>query len=237
MIIFYQLLLAHLIADFPLQFNELFKLKVKSKWGIVLHCVIVGVIAGLFLFPYIFAPQMWLAIIVLTVSHFIIDYVRIDFSSKTQSDNLWMFLLDQFCHIAIVWLVSLMLISIHSPPLTIPDFIKVIIYNKVLILTASGFIAAGYFGAIVIHYLKKIFIKEYINQSLITKRYGIIERLLVITLILMPSLFYLFIPTVLITRMAISRVKEEEYGLFDSIASMVIAVSFGIILKIFLWMP
>lgn len=234
--IFYQLLLAHLIADFPLQFNELFKLKVKSKWGVLLHCAIVGVISGLFLFPYIFTPQMWFGIIILVTAHFIIDYIRILFTNKTHLDNLWMFLLDQFSHIAIVWLVSLMIISIDIPPLTISDFIEGVMYDKKIIVTASGFIAAGYFGAIVIHYLKKIFIKEYINQSLLTKRYGIIERVLVMILILMPGLFFLFIPTVLITRMAISRVREEEYSLFDSIASTTIAVSFGLILKIFIWL-
>lgn len=233
MIIFYQLLLAHLIADFPLQFNELFKLKVKSKWGILLHGAIVGVVAILFLLPYVFCIWMWVAIIILIVSHFLIDYGRVILARKANLDNLWMFLLDQFCHIGVVWLISL-IISISAPSLEIPELVKSMMSDKVIILTISGFIAAGYFGAILIHYLKKMFIKGYLSQSLSTKRYGIIERFLVMALILMPGLFFLFIPTVLITRMAISRVKEEEYSLFDSITSLSIALIFGLILKIFL---
>ncbi|MEW6095148.1 MAG: DUF3307 domain-containing protein [bacterium] len=232
MMIFYQLLLAHLIADFPLQFNELFKLKVKSKWGVLLHCAIVGMISALPLFPYIFCMRMWVALIILILSHFLIDYARVLFTSKTNLDNLWMFLLDQFCHIAVVWLVSLIIASISATALAIPKFIKGVLYNKAIILIISGFIAAGYFGAIVIHYLKKMFVRDYTSQALSTKRYGIIERLVVMALILMPGLFFLFIPTVLISRMAISRVKEEEYSLFDSIASTAIALIFGLILRL-----
>ncbi len=228
--------MAHLIADFPLQFNELFKLKVKSKWGVLFHCVIVGVVAILFSLPYLFCIWMWVAIIIMMASHFLIDYIRVLFTKKTNLDNLWIFLLDQFCHVVVIWIISLTIISIPAPLLEISECIKVVMYNKVFILTASGFIAAGYFGAIVIHYLKKMFVKGYTSQSLNTKRYGIIERLLVVALILTPGLFFLFIPIVLITRMAISRVKEEEYRLLDSIASTVIAVTFGLMLKIFVWL-
>ncbi|MFH1563712.1 MAG: DUF3307 domain-containing protein [Nitrospirota bacterium] len=232
--IFWQLLLAHLIGDFPLQFNEIFKLKVKSKWGVLLHCAIVVMISVLFLVPYVFAMQMWCGIIILICSHFIIDWTRVVLSKKANLDNLWMFLLDQGLHILIVWFVSLMIIS---PPLFIlPDFIRGVLENKQVILTMSGLIAAGYFGAILIHYLKKMFIKGYMSQSLSTKRYGIIERLLVMVLILMPGLSFLFIPTVLFARMSISRVKEEEYSLFDSIISTALAVIFGLILKVFVWL-
>lgn len=232
--IFWQLLLAHLIGDFPLQFNEIFKLKVKSKWGVLLHCAIVVMISVLFLVPYVLTMRMWCGIIILICSHFIIDWTRVIFSKKANLDNLWMFLLDQSLHIFMVWLVSLIIIS---PPLPIlPESINSIIENKQIILTLIGFITGGYFGAIVIHYLKKMFIKGYTSQSLSTKRYGIVERLLVMVLILMPGLFFLFIPTVLFARMSISRVKEEEYSLFDSIVSMVFAVISGLILKIFVWL-
>jgi len=234
--IFYQLLLAHLIADFPLQFNEIFKLKVKSKWGVLLHSAIAGITALVFLLPYIFCIWMWSAIIILIGFHFIIDYTRVVFTRKTNLDNLWMFLLDQILHLGVVWLISLMIISSPASVIKLPNSITSLLDNKVVILTVSGFIAAGYFGAIIIHYLKKIFFKDYTtSQALTTKRYGIIERLLVMALILMPGLFFLFIPTVLITRMAISKVKEEEYSLFDSIASIAIAVILGLILKIFFY--
>ncbi|MFH1860281.1 MAG: DUF3307 domain-containing protein [bacterium] len=235
--IFCHLLLAHLIADFPLQFNEIFKLKLKSKWGVLLHCAIIGVVAILFLLPYLFTMRMWIVIIILIVTHFIVDYTKIAFTKKTENlDNLWMFLLDQCLHILTAWLVSLIIIPIQAPLLVLPESIRGVLENKRIILTISGFIAAGYFGAIFIHYLKKIFIKGYMSLSLNTKRYGIVERLLVVALILLPCLFFLFIPIVLITRMAISSVKEKEYSLFDSIASTAFAVIFGLVLKVFLWL-
>lgn len=231
--IFYQLLLAHLIADFPLQFNEIFRLKVKSKWGVLLHCAIVGVISALLLCPYVFYIWLWLAIITLIGSHFIIDYTRVVFTKKTNTDNLWMFLLDQLLHLIVVWLISLWISPLLLPSLEIP---QTMLGNKAILLTLSGFIAAGYGGAIVIHYLKKMWVKDYTNQALSTKRYGIIERFLVMALILLPGLFFLFIPSVIITRMAVSSVKEEEYGLLDNIASIVITVILGLILKISFWM-
>ena len=235
--IFWQLLLAHLIGDFPLQFNEIFRLKVKSKWGVLLHCAIVVMISALFLVPYVLTMQMWCGIIILICSHFIIDWTRVILSKKANLDNLWMFLLDQGLHILIVWLVS-QIIS-YPPfiiPLILPESIRDVLENKQIILTMCGFIAAGYFGAILIHYLKKMFINGYTSQSLSTKRYGIVERLLIMVLILMPGLFFLFIPTILFARMSISRVKEEEYSLFDSIVSMAFAVIFGLILKVFVWL-
>jgi len=236
MIIFYQLLLAHLIADFPLQFNEIFKLKVKSKWGMLLHSAMIGIIAVVFLLPYIFSIWMWTGIIILIGFHFIIDYTRVIFTRKTNLDNLGMFLLDQFLHLMVICLITLILILIPAHKIELDKSISGVLENKVLILTVSGFLAAGYFGAILIHYLKKMFMKSYTSQALSTKRYGIIERLVVMALILMPGLLFLFIPTVLITRMAISKVKEEEYGLFDTIVSTTIAVIFGLILKFFFWM-
>lgn len=231
--VFYQLLLAHLIADFPLQFNEIFKLKVKSKWGVLLHGTIAGVISALLLYHYVFYSWMWLAIITLIGSHFIIDYIRVVFTKKTNRDNLWMFLLDQFLHLVVVWLISLWISSLPLPSL---EILQTRLDNKAILLTLSGFITAGYGSAIVIHYLKKMLVKNYTDQALSTKRYGIIERFLVMALILLPGLFFLFIPIVIITRMAISRVKEEEYGLLDSIASIVITVMLGLILKISFWM-
>lgn len=234
--IFYQLLLAHLIADFPLQFNEIFKLKVKRKLGVLLHCAIFGVISALLLCPYVFYIWMWLVIIILIGSHFIIDYTRVVFTKKTNIDNLWMFLLDQFLHIIVVWLISLWIPSLPSPSVELPETIQNVLNNKVILLTLSGFITAGFFSAIVIHYLKKMLVKGYTNQALSTKRYGIIERSLIMALILLPGLFFLFIPAVMVTRMAISRVKEEEYGLLDSIVNIAITVSLGLILKISFWM-
>ncbi|MEW6619536.1 MAG: DUF3307 domain-containing protein [bacterium] len=235
MIIFYQLLLVHLIADYPLQFNELFKLKVRSKWGVLLHCGIVGIMAIPFLFPYILCLKMWLAIFILIISHFLIDYLRIVITTNTQTDNLWMFLLDQSLHIIVMWFITLIILSIPESAIKIPEFTRGVLEDKIILLTASGFIAGGYFGAIVIHYLKKMISEDYSSQALKTKRYGIIERLLIMTLILMPSLFFLFIPTILIARMVISKEREEEYSLFDSIASTSIAVIFGLILKMFVW--
>ncbi|PKP54950.1 DUF3307 domain-containing protein, partial [Candidatus Atribacteria bacterium HGW-Atribacteria-1] len=39
--LFCRLLLAHIIADFPLQTNQIFKVKTNTEWGVLIHTLIV----------------------------------------------------------------------------------------------------------------------------------------------------------------------------------------------------
>lgn len=63
MFIFDRLLLAHLLADFPFQTNWIYAQKLKSIWGVILHCGIVTLFNIIFLFPYLHLPQVWGAIL------------------------------------------------------------------------------------------------------------------------------------------------------------------------------
>jgi hypothetical protein len=86
------LILAHLIADFPLQTNGIFRLKHRHWAGVLLHAAIHGAVAAILLQdPF----ARWPMLVTLVGVHFTIDWLklRIDFRLKSLG-----FILDQITH-------------------------------------------------------------------------------------------------------------------------------------------
>jgi hypothetical protein len=99
--VFATLLLGHLVADFPLQTDHIFRLKKRSSLGVLLHVGIhVGIMAVLLQNPL----AQWRELLILGVSHFLIDWVKVH--SKTRQE--WLgFLLDQAAHVSVLVLMVL----------------------------------------------------------------------------------------------------------------------------------
>jgi hypothetical protein len=91
--LFFSLLLAHLIADFPLQTNWIFAMKLKSSKGIALH-VLIHLIVTAFLIRDPFSHLPMLAI--LGVSHFSFDWLKLRYPTQKQVPG---FLVDQSLHL------------------------------------------------------------------------------------------------------------------------------------------
>jgi hypothetical protein len=105
--LFLVLLLAHLIADFPLQNNWLINLKRKSWQGIVLHSLIVVVITGMLTFPWL--KELWPALLVIGLGHFIVDAWKIRVEQARwlkPGSQTGYFLADQLFHGLVLLLVS-----------------------------------------------------------------------------------------------------------------------------------
>jgi uncharacterized integral membrane protein len=68
------LLLGHLIGDFPLQTNQIYRLKNKSWLGIVLHAVVHVVITALLICQPL---SVWPLFVYLGVLHFLIDLLKL----------------------------------------------------------------------------------------------------------------------------------------------------------------
>lgn len=91
--VFATFLLAHLIADFPLQSNTLIRLKKAGPHGIFLHVLVhVAVAASLFRDPL----ANWQLLLLLSCMHWIIDWTKIALGS----DSVNGFIFDQIAHIA-----------------------------------------------------------------------------------------------------------------------------------------
>jgi len=91
--VFATFLLAHLIADFPLQTNMLVRLKKEGPHGIFLHVLVhLVVVALLFHDPF----AQWQLFLLLSCMHWVIDWTKIALGSDSVSG----FIFDQVAHIA-----------------------------------------------------------------------------------------------------------------------------------------
>lgn len=107
--ILFILMAAHFLADFTFQPNALAKRKGESFKFLLLHSLIyttVMVIAG---FSTVTIKTMVLPLVIIVVSHFAIDWLRLIIDSKTKSATVqfWSFIFDQALHLAVILAVYL----------------------------------------------------------------------------------------------------------------------------------
>jgi hypothetical protein len=101
--LFIKLVLAHFIGDFLLQSKKWVQHKEANKhkskflyWHILIHlCALVLVLQ--------FNYKYWLGILIIVVSHYIIDVIKLYLNSKV--NNRWLFGLDQLAHFIMIALV------------------------------------------------------------------------------------------------------------------------------------
>jgi len=99
-LLFLQLILAHIIGDFVLQPQKWVEDKEKNKqkspylyWHILIHTITLVVILQ-------FSIKYWLGIVIIVFSHFFIDLIKLHLINKVSLR--WLFLLDQIAHLLII---------------------------------------------------------------------------------------------------------------------------------------
>ena len=107
MTIFAALYLSHLIADFPLQTNRIYRLKTESNQGILLHVAIHLLVASILIENSL---RNWPVLLVLGIAHFLIDWTKLRYPGYRQTPS---FLLDQFAH-----LLTVLVLAVWRPDLT-----------------------------------------------------------------------------------------------------------------------
>lgn len=116
MIIFWRLLLAHLISDFTLQFDVVNRLKRQHVWGMLLHCLTHYVVSVAFTWSYLGEVWVkigpvgingWWSLALMFALHFGVDELRI-YSMKAMGyrDGTVSFLADQFMHFYVLFMIS-----------------------------------------------------------------------------------------------------------------------------------
>ena len=159
MFLFYRLLLAHIIADFPLQTKQIFKVKMNTEWGVLIHTLIVLIFSILFAFPFLEAPKFIIILWVIFLSHTVIDKIKLDYSKKNANQDIKIFLLDQFLHISIIAALSFNFDKIYS--LISPfnnAFLNYLIHlynNDIFIISLIGYIASVFFIPILLMYIRE----------------------------------------------------------------------------------
>uniref|UniRef100_A0A7C3RL81 DUF3307 domain-containing protein n=1 Tax=Dictyoglomus thermophilum TaxID=14 RepID=A0A7C3RL81_DICTH len=155
---FLRLFLAHLIADFTLQTNRVFKYKVYNKYGVLIHTSIYLVITILLSIPYLTSPMCFSYIFILFSLHTIIDLSKIKKISK--SNGIREFLKDQIQHF--ITLISVFLLPQAKEPkylnLSSPlSFLNRFYNSDYYILLSIGYFFVAFAGTIFYFYVIKTF--------------------------------------------------------------------------------
>lgn len=181
-----RLLIAHIIIDFLLQTDSSVKskknglLKSKSFW---IHGLYIILVTSFFIL------DKWnlKTILIITVSHLIIDYLKLFIGNKTGKQNnnkkdLWLFVIDQILHIIVILLVWLMLINGFAKCNLL---IKSIASNYPILIKLLGYLIVIFPTTYFIKFLTLQWSNEvsFENNSLQNagKWIGILERIMVVT--------------------------------------------------------
>ena len=101
------LILAHFLADYPLQSNRLVAYKTKHFAGIVLHSlthVATSILLGL---PFVLQGRFWMAVLAVFLTHNLIDKTKLWAQKKYHRVNAFVFyVLDQVAHLGVIVLSS-----------------------------------------------------------------------------------------------------------------------------------
>lgn len=224
-----KLLIAHVIGDFVLQPNTWVESK-KDKRHKSIHLYLHGLVhLASLLILLEFNWSYWLSIIIIAISHIIIDLIKLNFEGKINSRLL--FTLDQLSHLIVI---SIVVFAYYPYKLEkIYSIESLLLILAVLVLTFVSSII-----------MKTIMSKWELNEDKpedslegAGEYIGILERLFVFVFILLNqwSAIGLLIAAKSVFRFSdLSRAKDRkltEYILIGTLISFGLAISIGLLYK------
>ncbi len=235
LLIFLQLLLAHIVTDFVIQPTSwVLDKREKKARSIYLyfHCLIAGLLTWIFLLDF----SLWYVAIFVMITHFFIDLWKLNFNR----DNLKIFLLDQFFHLLMLTIAWLFLTQnfhqvgdFFSSTLTSPKYLAVII-GYLLIIFPGGFLI----GKATERWQDEVQDDLRKNSLQAAGRYiGIFERILVLTFILTSNLsaigFLIAAKSILrfSDKSETAARKQTEYVLIGTLMSFSITILIGLLVR------
>lgn len=237
-----KILLAHLAGDFVFQSTKWVedrnKNGYKSKY-LYLHILVHFLLLVLFFANEL--PAVSGYIILIVVSHFLIDLGKIYLEKTSRFSQLGLFLTDQFLHLAVLFGVVVM----HFPEFSMTSIIsveKLMLYAIVLLLITSvtSIGMKMFFRKWSESFKKKTLKKESLNNA--GNVIGIIERLLVVLFInigFFEGIGYLLAAKSIFRFGDLTNAKDRkltEYILSGTLISFTIAILVGIALRYVLMM-
>lgn len=231
--VFLKLCLAHLIADFILQFEELYQLKLKSLLGHILHALCHAAISLLLLWPYLGSPFIWALVLGLSTIHLFQDLIKYRLAERHKKYFFIIFVLDQALHFLII-----------SSALLFPECRQVLgfaswpVLNELYMnsrwtLYAIAFVTTTFAGSFTLHALRTNFLADSRQDHFITKWemvHGILERSVLTWLfIFAPNPWILaFSPLVGLVRLFFKRIRNRNDFLFSFDYAAFVGLAFRI---------
>ncbi len=183
MFLFLKFYLAHLIGDFVLQFEELYRLKVRSWKGHVLHVLIHALVSALIVIPLWQAPGIWVFIAGVTLIHLGEDLLKYSLQQKFPYLRFALFTGDQIVHALVV--AAVFLFPIRSLKAGFPSHPLLDFYysHNVWTLLAILFVLTTFGAAYFLHAFRLNYIKNSRPDHYITSFemiHGFMERSLTV---------------------------------------------------------
>lgn len=240
MFIFYRLLLAHLIAEFPLQFDSIYRFKVRKRTGVWLHSFIFFLVALLLLIPWWSVFRFWMFLVFLLFTHYVIDRLKVALSRKYQVDNVGIFLLDQVAHIGCIGLVFFVgldqTLGVNlSKNLNI---LTVLYQSNQVVIYLIGYLFATFGASFLVYYLEKWFFAARIERGFLTsteKYYSIFGGLVITTLSAIKGFYFILIPLVPISQWYLFSLRKDAEKkaptIFALVTNAAVATLVGFILR------
>ncbi len=243
MFLFLRMILAHFIADYPLQTNRVYCYKISSLNGQLLHASIHAFIFALFLIPYWHHPQTWAYLIWIAASHLTFDILKVKVMDKTKLHPVATYTLDQVLHLAAASVILWLPLSHEIPPAS-SSFLWSWYWNNTVVAYLIGLIFATYFTTYFLaccHWAKKrLAHDDGYNLTPLQKYYELFERGGITTLVAFcGDLGLAGIPLVIALRLPIHRLlhrKGKSAAWLRSILDMVVGILFSIAAGIFIQM-
>jgi len=161
MFLFLKLILAHLIADFILQFEELYRLKLRSFLGHLAHVLIHGLVSLAFLYPYLNEPVIWAFVAGIVLVHLAQDLLKYSFTQKTPANTFVYFMTDQFFHVLVISAIFLLPVSGEIRGFPDSILLDTLYRTNFWTIGAIFFITLTFAGS----YILNAFSKSYLKQA------------------------------------------------------------------------
>jgi hypothetical protein len=226
--LFIKLALAHFIGDFLLQSKKWVQHKEANKhkskflyWHILIHlCALILVLQ--------LNVKYWLGVLIILVSHYIIDVIKLHLKSKV--NNRWLFGLDQLAHFIMIALV----VKIYYPY----EFnIDKIFDTKILLFITVLLCVTKVSSIIMKTIISKWDLKEYTEEASLENAgayIGMLERLFVFAFIITnhwEGVGFLIAAKSVFRFGDLSKAKDRkltEYILIGTLLSFGLAIIFGL---------
>jgi len=230
MIIFWRLLLSHLLADFTLQLNIVNTLKRKNVWGMIIHCMTHFVTAVILVRQYlsdvwgnVFGVSItgWRAMFLLLIFHFIVDEARVwAMKKKIFHDNTLSFMFDQIIHVYVLFMLS---------PITISDNFMV---HEKWVLIVSMLVLVTHASTVLIYFIEKD-LKGLSFPNFDEKYFLIFERLVIWAFFFVQGNWWIFFLVAWIFQIFYIRKRRIiDLSIINIVVSIFIACGLGLITRL-----
>jgi hypothetical protein len=236
MSIFLKLLLAHLLADFALQFDILYKLKLKNVTGHIWHAAIHFAVTLLLVLPYLNDLFIWIFITISAAIHLFQDILKYKYMLVVRKKLFFpIFMLDQIGHFTILSLIFLFPVSKRIPEfpdipllgLFYTDDTWTFLIVAFLLLTVCGNYIFHAFGVSYLNHQKR---NHFISRFEIL--HGMVERM-----VIGGSVLFLSNPILWILAIGSGFVRKflpQVGSKIDFVLSATYAVLVGFLLKLWI---